>query len=241
MRDTLSLALMTLVVLSGCAPATLNPTLKPDRPVSRWVHGDGFVEEAREGVKVGVAFHRSGVRHLQFSVEILNESGQPMTVDPQLIQCQFSEALKPSTRESTHTAVDPEAQLRAMEAAKAREAKARSNASTMHGIFFLLDVADTIANTKKRTVEENRRVSDEQAKTYDRLERDKKNAEERIADLSARQREKEKVSLRKHTLEPGGKLNGLVEFQADASAHRKMRLRIPVGERAFEFDFVPGQ
>lgn len=229
-----------LLALTACAPVAVNPTFKPTQPVSRWVHGEGFVEAAREGVRVSVAHRRSGVRVIEFTVDIENQGAAAIEIRPEAFQCRLSEAWsgQPDTR--VVKATDPEAQLRQLEAAKAAERKAQSDASAFQGIFFLLDVADTVAHTGKRTREENRRISEDKAKTYDRVERDKKHAEEREESLASQQRERESVALRKHTLEPGQRLQGRVEFHLDASEHRKLHLEIPLGERRFEFEFMPG-
>jgi len=235
-----TLASLALLVLTACAPVVVNPTFKPTQPVARWVHGEGFVEESLEGVRVAVAHRRSGVGVIEFTVDIENRGTLPLEIRPEAFQCRLSEAWNGRPDIRVVKAEDPEARLRQLEAAKAAEKKAQSDASAFQGIFFLLDVADTVSNTGKRSREENRRVSEDKAKTYDRVERDKKNAEEREESLASQQRERERVALRKHTLEPGQRLQGRVEFHLDASEHRKLHLEVPLGDRRFAFEFMPG-
>lgn len=235
-----TLGTFSLLVLTACTPAVVNPTFKPTQPVSRWVHGEGFVEELREGVRVAVAHRRSSVGAIEFTVDIENQSTVPLEIRPEAFQCRLSEAWSGRPDVQVVKAQDPEARLRQLEAAKAAEKKAQSDASAFQGIFFLLDIADTVSNTGKRSREENRRISEEKAKTYDRVERDKKNAEEREESLASQQRERERVALRKHTLEPGQRLQGRVEFHLNASEHRKLHLEVPVGDRLFAFEFMPG-
>lgn len=226
-----------LASLLGCTPVTLNPVLKPTQPIVRWVHGEGFVEMEKDGLTVGVAFRRAGVNGFEFSVDVQNGSAAPVDISPERFQCEMSGILRGTTDSRVVSAEDPERQLRQLEAAKAIEKKAQADTSHIQGLFFLLDISDSVSNATRRTREEKHRVMEDKRKTYDRLDLDKQHAEEREARLAAEQRERETVSLRKHTLEPGKRLQGRVEFHMDATAHRKFRLWIPVGERAFEFFF----
>lgn len=231
--------LMTALLL-GCAPVTLNPRLSPVAPVTRWHHGEGFVEQTLDGVTVGLAHRNSSVGQLEFTVDIFNGRPEGLTLQPQTFTCALESPHDPRTGVKDVQAQDPEAKLRALEQAKAWEQKRQSDAATASGLFLLLDIADSVANNRKRSAREVAESNRSKQEFYRDRENEKRQAEEAEARISDQQSREARSLLRQHTLEPGQRIRGRVEFRIDASQQRRFRVKVPVEGRIFEFEFKVG-
>lgn len=237
LRPSIPLACLFLM---GCAPATLNPRVNPVGPVARWQHGEGFVEQTIDGVTVGLAHFNSGVNRMEFTVEILNGGPAPLELRPQGFTCSLEAPHDPRRGAQDVQAQDPEAKLRALEQSKAWEQKRQSDASTASGFFFLLDIADSAAHDRKRSPEQLASSNQSKQDFYRDRENERRQAQEAEARITDQQNREAGTLLRQHTLAPGERIKGRVEFRLDVSQHRRLRVKVPVAGRGFEFEFKVG-
>lgn len=242
MRPPSALAIPCLIaaLTLGCAPATLNPRLSPVAPVTRWHHGEGFVEQSLDGVTVGLAHLGSSVGQVEFAVDIFNGRPESLDLQPQSITCALESPHDPRTGVRDVQAQDPEAKLRTLEQAKAWEQKRQSDAATASGVFLLLDIADAVANNRKRSAQQVAESNRSKQEFYRDRENEKRQAEEAEARISDQQSREARTLLRQHTMEPGQRVKGRVEFRIDASQHQRFRVKVPVAGRVFEFEFKVG-
>jgi hypothetical protein len=240
MKNLKPLGIVGLLVLAGCGPS-INPSLTPVKPVARWIHGAGFVEETRDGLTMSAAFQQASANQLVFLVGLANDGDTPVIVSPEKLQCVLSDPRDPMrmAAPSAANAQDPEAKLRDLENAKIMERSNQSTGADIVALFLVLEVADAVSIPKHRTKEENRREAERDRQLYSSMNQNKRHSEEREDRYSAQQKEIESTMLRKHTLEPGKRLLGRVEFNLNTTNFKKVTLKVPVESQVFEFEFRP--
>ena len=131
---------------SGCATGKPVIRLSPRTQEVKWWQGRAIVMKEADGVRVAVAYERNYEARMAFRVEVANDSGQPLLVDPRESSCTYCNRLPLPGEKAARAcptqlrALDPEKETLNAEIARSREAADHANAmawETGVGLFLV--------------------------------------------------------------------------------------------------------
>ncbi len=220
--------ILTTVLLGGCvAPEVLK--VVPVNEDVKWRYGNQLVSKETEGVTCELTFLRTTPDYFIYQVNVVNNSNKSLLVAPGLFY--MIPASEGNNTFGVIKAIDPESHLLSLDK---REARVKRNGP---GIVLLsaagLALGASIANADNESGTLFAEAADGLAQgfvahTYNR--------QYELADIKNERDFWENKALRKTTLEPTYKVDGLVLFPR-CNHCREMKLYIPLDELTFNFDY----
>jgi hypothetical protein len=211
--------LLFIVLLSACASPVWR--LHPVSDKIRWDQGNALVSKSNDGLTATLHYIRHNGNSMVLDLELVNESDQPMFIDPKAIHMYtFTSHPESITSNigSTFFATDPEQQLIDIEKTMSRE-------TNSYAAGLILNAAVDLTSS------ENDRISnsiDRQTAASD--------FDQRLASLDAQHNAWRNMALRKTDLGPGQVVNGFIQIPFDPKSSY-YRVVVPYGDRPFEFVF----
>lgn len=222
------LLVMSTGILGCVAPRPLY-RLQPLAENTLWIYGKEYVESSNDSFAVAVAYDRTVNDYLVFQVEIENRTGSAVLVSPERFHYTTLKRAPAFDTVDPVYAVDPEAKLEQLDKALSRENARHASALAADITFTLLDIfAEIVTDTDDNT--------DELAyhRNYE-IENDNKH-ERTVSNLKEIRDSWEFDTLRKTTLLPEQKVQGLVYFPAQETAQR-IRILLPIAGWTATFTF----
>lgn len=188
--------LMSMAFIQGCR----SYSLKPVSEEVVWKNGKGFVKNQNENVVLQVAVDYTNSRNQRFLVEVENTSSKDLLIGPEEF---FVESKEGRRLEASN----PEAEIAELN----RQIELQKDILQTSGVDLLdsaLGLTLTLADRKDANLEE--RVA--------KREKEQIEAKDAIMYLEKQKLDLEMTSMRKTTLSPKGKLNGIVTFSSELAA-----------------------
>ena len=225
---TLPVIILTTLLLGGCvAPEVLK--VVPLNEDVKWRYGNQLVSKETEGVTCELTFLRTTPDYFIYQVNVVNNSNKSLLVDPGLFY--IVPASEGNNSYGVIKAIDPESHLIALDK---REARVKRNGP---GIILLsaagLALGASIANSDNESGYLFAEAADGLAQGF---VAHSYNRQYELADIKDERNFWENKALRKTTIEPTYKVDGLVLFPR-CSHCREMKLYVPLDELNFAFDF----
>lgn len=213
-----SLLLFTFSFISCASPVY---RLHPETHPVRWDQGNALVSQTRDGLTATLHYIRHNGHSMVLDLELVNETGEPMFIDPKAIHAYTFTSHPESVSAkigNTLFATDPERRLIEIEKTMSRE-------TNSYAAGLILNAAVDL------TSPEHERISnaiDRQTASMD--------FDHRISSLDAQHNAWRNLALRKTDLGPGQVVNGFIQIPFDANS-TYYRVVVPYGDRPFEFVF----
>ena len=210
----------------GCVAPRPIYRLQPIADDTLWIYGKEYVESRNDSFAVAIAYDRTVKDYLIFELEIENGTSHTILVSPE--KCYFNLLKWTPTANTVDPvyAVDPEIKLEQLDKALSRENARHASAFAANITFTLLDIFAEIVTHSD---------DDSDVCDYD-IEDDNKH-ERIVSNLQQIRDSWEFDTLRKTTLLPQQKVQGLVYFPIQETAER-IRIHIPIAgwNAGFTFD-----
>lgn len=222
------LILFTTLLLGGCvAPEVLK--VVPLNEDVKWRYGNQLVSKDTEGVTCELTFLRTTPDYFIYQVNVVNNSNKSLLVDPGLFY--MVPAAEGQTSYGVIKAIDPESHLLSLDK---REARVKRNGP---GIVLLsaagLALGASFANADNESGPLFAEAADGLAQGFIAHSYNRQNE---LADIKDERDFWENKALRKTSIEPTYKVDGLVLFPR-CSHCREMKLYIPLDELTFTYNY----
>lgn len=150
------LVVASLLLTAACATPQPVVRLSPRDPSAKWVQGLGVMVQKNDGVRVALAYDRNVEHRIAFRVEVVNDSGAPVHLDPRQSVCSFCRSL-PGPDDLSRACpqrfrmIDPEREALNAELAQSRsKAEEQDQLAVTAGLIFLSAATDAVASSKGR-------------------------------------------------------------------------------------------
>lgn len=234
--NAISLLAIGGVTLLSCTPAAVY-RLHPVAGETRWLFGQEFVSSADSSVEVSVAFDRTWENLLVFEVEIVNISGQMVTVSPEQFYYLPLVSLEQLLEDKRYFAVDPEEELLEIDKRISRQNANHRTYAALDATATVVDVAEDIV-----TIGQPKTEQEVESDIQDNLERDAARRDEeithenRIINLNELRDTWAFTTLRKTTLANEETVSGKVYFPCHPRAPY-LQVHVPIGASLNNFIF----
>lgn len=188
--------LISMAFIQGCSSYSLQPVSEE----VFWKNGKGFVKNQNENVVLQIAVDYTNSRDQNFLIEVENTSSKDLLIGPEEFFVESKEGRR-------FEAKNPEVEIAELN----RQIEHQKDILQTSGVDLLdsaLGLTLTLADRKDTNLEER----------VEKREKEQLEAKDAIMYLEKQKLDLEVTSMRKTTLPPKGKLNGVVKFSTELAA-----------------------
>jgi len=225
------------LLFSACVRPYNISKISPSEGNSIWAWGREFVYQTTDSVVVKIAYETNDRNNVIFNVEIENNSGRSMLIDPEYFWSRMSGANLPKAIIQQHKAIDPESFYLEIAKQRSRQEAEEFNKAINHVSITLPEAPFTTTNNaSQKTAEASIEPQQESQNAAYYREVELYSLESKLISLNDRKRFLDQTILRKSTLPPHAVISGEVYFQRHDQADA-YELYVPVNGKVLEFRF----
>jgi hypothetical protein len=230
--------LVPLFAIAAAAASCATPSplvrLYPGADNVVWVAGRASVMREQGGVAVAVAFDHQDGANLGMRVEVENRTERQLDVDPSTFTFTDCRSMAIDSCGLTHTVVNPEAMLDALDERQSREQASAANSQAFLGTMVILSAVGDVASVASHHAD--RDTGSNTANAVGAMESDAAARNSELASIGDQQQIWSNEALRRNTLFPGRGTAGRVYVPIDLDA-QVVWLHVRTGGQTFSFPF----
>lgn len=230
MKRLLGMGGASLLAAACTTPLPVVRLMPHDANVT-WVAGRAVTTRDKGGIRAAAAFDRQDGRAVAFRVEVENDSGEALVVDPN--DMLFVTCVAAANCSERKPVVDPEQVLVALDQARSRtEAQASDSAAGNSALVFLAVTSDLSSIGRGH----DHHAGERTALAAGNLRTSELTSEQRLASIASAKEMWSTTALRRTTVLAGHGAAGLVYVPLDPGA-RYVWLDVKAGRHDFWFTF----
>ncbi len=228
---SLAIIIFSALLLQSCyGPKNILKLQPQEKNIGKWLYGQQFVADSLNGIIYEIGFSRCQDEQYWFDFSVTNHSNLPILIDPSQFRMIAYNGYRKPIKEIA--ALNPENEILNIEKSLVKTDYREANHTGLSLLAASIDVATAVSTA----TDDNPDNDFLQTHLFEGVQAGREVNAFKAADLETKKEAWENSTIRKTTLEPSYKIQGIVFFPAVREASY-VKLSLPVDTNSVEINF----